>query len=607
MMQKMFVPLRALVCTFFLTTIAAPAPAQAIYAENRVPARGVEIEYELTIRNPVQHLYHVEIGIRGVRSAYVDLSMPAWAPGAYTIRNFAKDVQDFRAATSRNQPLKWEQTDKQTWRVTKQQNDDVKVQYQVFSLQLTDEMADLSGPAVFMFVVGQKHVPVSVKYNVPNNWKVYTGLEKKGDRYHATDYDIFIDAPAFIGGSLKVLGFEVDKLKHRLVFSKPDVAMIDEQVISDIQDVIDAARSIFGGKLPYRDYTFLFKVQSNSGSGGVEHLNSTRITVGENDFVNQTSYQRFLSVVAHEFFHLWSGKRIRPQVLGPFDYTKEVNTKLLWVFEGITSYYADLLLARADIYTPQDYYSKLSAEINSLQHQPGRLLMSPEEASWNTWTRSDNADNNTVSYYTKGEIVGLALDLEIRMRTKNQKSLDDVMRYLKEQYADKGIGLPEDGFFKAVETVAGSDLSEFFEANVQSRKEIDYSRYLKPAGLQINITKEPGTIYAGIEFDRTDGGQARIRRIIAGSPAERAKLDTGDILIAMNNERITFENFSARLHSHKLGETIKLTVMRGERALTLDLIPVEFQEERWSVAEASAAARDQIQLRNSWLGLKENK
>jgi predicted metalloprotease with PDZ domain len=431
--------------------IRSSAFSQAIYAENQIPARGVEIAYEVTIKNPVSHIYDVQVDIRGLRTTSIDLSMPAWEPGAYSIRDHAKNVQDFRAQ-SRNQPLPWKQTDKQTWRISKQTENDVVVRYQVFSNRLTDEMADISGPALFMYVVGQKHVPVSVKYNAPNGWETYTALEKRGDRYHAGDYDIFIDAPAFIGDHFRVLDFEVNNIPHRMVFSKSDFSLIDQQVIS----------------------------------------NSTRITVGEHDFVSQVSYRRFLFVVAHEYFHLWNVKRIRPKVLGPFDYTREVNTRLLWVSEGLTSYYADLLLVRANIATPTEFFDKVGTVINTIQHAPGRLLMSAEEASWNTWLRSDNANNNTISYYDKGQLIGMLLDIEIRSRTRNEKSLDDVMRYLMANYADKGVGFSEDGFLNAVEAVAGSDFKEFFQINVESRKELDYERYVKAAGLQISVAKQPG-------------------------------------------------------------------------------------------------------------------
>jgi predicted metalloprotease with PDZ domain len=592
---------RMVLSLLFLFWFVPAAPAQAIYAENQIPARGVTIDYTVNIKNPSSHIYDVEITIRGIREASITVSMPAWSPGMYRIENYARNVQDFNAVNARSQTLKWELIDKQTWRIAKQPADDVNVRYQVYSTQLDDQMADVAPPTLYMYVVGQKHVPCTVKYNTPSGWKIYTGLEKKGDRYVASDYDIFIDAPAFIG-EFRVLEFETGGVRHYLVFSKKDISLSAPQVSADVQDIVEAAEAMFG-KLPYKEYLFLIKVQPRA-TNSVEHLNSTRITVGENDFVTQSSYREFLKTVAHEFFHLWNVKRIRPAVLGPFDYTREVHTRLLWMAEGITSYYGDLLLLRAGIDMPTEYLSRMAVVIDSLEHTPGRRLMSAEEASWNAWLRSDNAENNAISYYTKGEIIGLLLDIEIRARTRNQKSLDDVMRYLMANYADKGIGFPEDGFLKAVEAVAGSDFDEFFAATIQGRQQLDYNRYLRQAALSVDVQIQPASIYLGVEFEVGEGNIPRIRRVAPNSPAERSKLDAGDLLVAMNDERLTFDNFRSRLHSHTIGETIKLTIMRGQRLLNVNIVPVEFQEERWQLNEASRATPEQVQIKNAWLATK---
>jgi predicted metalloprotease with PDZ domain len=591
----------ACVCACLALFVNVPAFGQPIYAENQIPSDGVEIGYTVTIRNPTSHLYDIEMSIKGIRDTSLSVSLPAWSPGAYRIENYARNIQDFRASNTRNQPLKWEQTDKQTWRILKQPVDDVQVRYQVFSAQLTDQMADLAPPATFMYVLGRKHVACTVKYNAPSGWKVYTGLEKKADRYVASDYDIFIDAPTFIG-DFKVLEFETGGASHYLVFSKRDISMTAPQVTADVQDIVEAAMRIFG-KLPYQQYVFLMKVQAQA-TNAVEHLNSTRITVGENDFVSQASYRQFLATVAHEFFHLWNVKRIRPAVLGPFDYSREVQTRLLWMFEGVTSYYGNLLLLRSGVDNSTEYLSRMAAVIDALEHSPGRHLMSAEEASWNAWTRSDNADNNTISYYTKGELIGLILDIEIRARTKNRKSLDDVMRYLMETYANKGVGFPEDGFLRAIEAVAGSDFQELFEVVVQGRKELDYNRYLKQAGLAAQVQLQPGSIYVGVEFEAGEGNFPRVRRVAPNSPAERAKVDVGDLLVTLNEERLTFESFRSRLHSHAIGESLRLTVLRNQRLLNLNISPIEFQEVRWQLNEMPRPTPEQEALKNAWLGAK---
>ena len=595
--------MRNLFCIICLFAAIPFSFAQAIYSQNQIPARGVSIDYTLTITNPASHLYDVTVAIKGIRESSVSVSMPAWSPGMYRIENYARNVQDFRAIDTRNQSLKWEKTDKQTWRIAKSNGDDIQVRYQVYSTALSDEMADVAPPTLFMYVVGQKHVPCTLTYKTPPGWNVYTGLEQKGDRFYASDYDIFADAPAFIGSDFKVLEFATGGARHHLIFSKANISMSAAQVTSDVKDIVEAAMAIFG-KLPYTDYTFLFKVLPQAANS-VEHLNSTHITLGENDFVTQASYRQVLSTIAHEFFHLWNVKRIRPAVLGPFDYTREVQTHLLWASEGITSYYADLLLERSGIDMPGEFIGRMGGLVDLMQHTPGRKLMSAEESSWDAWLRADNAERTSVSYYLKGELIGLLLDIEIRARTKGQKSLDDVMRYLMEIYANKGVGFPEDGFLKAVETVAGSDFHEFYQNVVQGREEIDYNRYLKQAGLTVETSLQPASIYLGIQFEQAETNLVRVKRVLANSPAEQAKLDAGDILIAMNDERLAYDNFISRLHSHTIGERIKLTVMRGQRLLTLNIIPVEFQEQRWQLNETPRPTPEQLQLKNTWLGVKD--
>ena len=575
--------------------------AQVVYADNQIPASGVQIEYRIRIEDPNANIYEVEIEIRGIRETSVRVSMPAWAPGFYRIRDFARNVQNFEAETrSGGRRLDWQKTDKHTWEIPKQPTDDVIVTYELYSERLTFEMADISGPATYMYVVGHKHVPVALRYDKPRSWDVYTGLERRGGAYRAPDYDVFIDAPSFVG-EFRVLEFSSQDTPYRLVFSDPDVEFNEEQVLGDVQDIVEAGVEIFGS-VPYENYTFLFKVRPTPGSGGLEHLNSTRITVGRNDFSSGTRYERFLYVIAHEFFHVWNVKRIRPAALGPFDYAQEVYTRLLWVSEGLTSYYGRLLLVRSGILDPNEYLSRLGQEINTFQHRPGRLVMSAEEASWNTWLASDNSDNNTISYYTKGEIIGFLLDIEIRARTDNEKSLDDVMRYLMETYADKGIGFPEEGFLEALNSVSGSDFGEFYAATVQQSSDLDYNRYARQAGIQVRPQRQPSSLYMGVEVDEAEGNLARISRVLPDSPAQEAGFNRGDLLIAFEDRRITFNNFEGEFRRRKLGETIEVTVARGQDIVQLELTPGEIQRETWMINETPGPTAEQVELRRLWIG-----
>ena len=592
--------LALLLLSLTLFPAVAPANAQAVYAANQIPAGDVEIEYRLTIEDPTSHIYTVQIEIQNIEEDTVRLAMPAWSPGAYSIRNYARNVQNFEARSGRRL-LEWKKIDKQTWEITKQPDQDVFVTYEVYSTGLSYSMADVSPPAVYMYVLEHKHVPVALRYDKPGSWDIHTGLARRGGAYRAPDYDVFIDAPAFIGEELKTLEFDSEGVSYRMVFSDPDVEFIEEQVVGDVRSIVEAAVDIFGSA-PFDDYVFLFKVRPNAGSGGLEHLNSTRISVGENDFTSRARYERFLFVVAHEFFHLWNVKRIRPDVLGPFDYTKEAYTNQLWVSEGLTSYYGRLLLLRAGIFVPIEYITSLTAELTLLQESPGRFMMSAEEASWNTWVRSDNSENNTISYYTKGELVGMLLDIEIRARTGNEKTLDDVMRYLMAEYAAKGIGFPEGGFLEALNVVADSDFEEVYFQLVKSPTELDYDRYVEQAGLTVRSEFQPTSLYMGVQVTEGAANAAQITRVIPGSPAANAGFDSGDVIVAFNERRVTFTNFETEFRRRKLGETIDVSVLRGQELLHLELEPGETRVARWMIVDVQYPSEEQLELRRLWIG-----
>jgi predicted metalloprotease with PDZ domain len=377
--------------------------------------------------------------------------------------------------------------------------------------------------------------------------------------------------------------------------------MTDQQVINDLKDLVDATTRVFG-KAPYKDYTFLVKVQPVVAEPSA-HVNSSHIDVNEDDFVNEGNYRRFLNTAARQLVHVWIGKHIRPQQMAPLDYSREQYTRLLWFFEGAALYYADLLQVRAELTTPPELLGKWSLQIDALQHQTGRRLMNLEEASWNAWLRSDNDANNSVSYALKGEIAALLLDLEIRSRSKNTKSLDDVVRALMSNYGAAGTGVPEDGILRAVDMVAGAGFGDFYDAVVRGKQELDYNRYLSAAGLRVDVSQQPASLYFGMEYERADNNQVRLRRIMPNSPAERASLDSGDIILAMDSERVTYDNLTSQIRSKRIGKPVVLTVQRRSRVLTLNLTPAEHQDEQWNINEMPKVSLEQEQLRKDWIGM----
>jgi predicted metalloprotease with PDZ domain len=578
-------------CVFF--SLITPALAQT-----------ASIDYTLTIKNPVLHLYDVQMEIAGMRTTSVDVAMPAWSPGVYTIRDFARNVQEFGAATRQGRPLKWEQRDKQTWRITKAAEDDVRVRYRVFSTTLNDELADVTPAAVFMYVAGQTQMPLTVKYEADAGWKSYTGLERRGDRYHAENYDVLAASPAFLG-EFKV--FEIKSrggIPYRLVFSNPRIQFTQQQVEADIEDLANEAASLFG-KVPFKDYTYLVRVQATPGASSAGYLNSTRIVIGENDFVNQNAYDGFLQAATQGLLKAWNGNRIRSSAMLPYDFSREAYSRTLWFTDGASAYWADLLLLRTGILTSTEYLLRASAEIDALQHQAGRRTISLEEASWNVWTRSDNAANAGVSYVLKGKIAALLLDAEIRARTAAAKSLDDVLRQLAEEADQKPLGLSDNkALLAAIQKATGVEIGEPFNDVVSGKGEIDYNRSLEKIGLHVASMRGPSTLTLGIEFERIEANQARIRRVLPGSSAESAKLDSGDIIVAMDSERVTFDNLASRIHSKQIGKIIVLHVMRGERLMALNLMPTATQTETWSIAASGNSTPEQRRLRSLVLNEK---
>src|SRR5919107_1608080 len=420
----------------------------------------VDISFTVAMPRPHTHLLEVEVAIKRAASGRQEerLVMPVWTPGSYMIREFERHVQDFAATDAAGQPLKWEKTNKNTWRVVTNGARDWRATYRVYANELSVRTSELnSGHAfwnnanILMYLDGYLQSPSTVRVLAPDVWKVATGLPAvlgQKNTFRAENFDVLYDSP-FEVTNFKTLVFNVKGVAHRIVIDG-EGNYDPERMRRDVQKIVETQVELMGSEVPYRDYTFILHLRADAG-GGLEHLNSTalgyprfgfRIERGDRATsaapnttgTPQRDYRGFLSLVSHEFFHLWNVKRIRPDVLGPFDYTQENYTKLLWVAEGITDYYADLVLRRAGLITESEFLSATARAMQNLQNTPGRLVLSVEESSYDAWIKyyrqDENSVNSQISYYDKGAILGLLLDLEIRKRSNNAKSLDDVLRYL---------------------------------------------------------------------------------------------------------------------------------------------------------------------------------
>jgi predicted metalloprotease with PDZ domain len=396
---------------------------------------------------------------------------------------------------------------------------------------------------------------------------------------------------------------------HRVVFDGPG-NYDPERVRRDMQKVVEAAAQLMGD-VPYSDYTFLV-VLGPTGGGGLEHLNSTLLTWRRFGFASDDDWRGFLTLVAHEFFHLWNVKRIRPEPLGPFDYTAENYTRLLWVAEGVTSYYETLLLRRAGLINDRLFLDIHARAFQQLQETPGRLEQSLEEASFDAWIKYYRSDENTVnsaiSYYDKGQIVALLLDLEIRRRSDGRRSLDDVMRALYADFGKRDRNYTPADFQRAAEREAGAPLEEFFKAYVRGREELDYNAALDAFGLRLDTTgggqpEGPARPRAWLGATLTeDGGRLSVRNVPAGTPAYEQGLYAADQIVAVDGYRATRDFLDARLREKRPGDTVALTVFRADELRTISVKLGGRVEAAYRILPVRNPSERQARFYQSWLG-----
>ncbi len=577
-----------------------------------------EIAFTVSMPKPHTHMLEVEIHVkRGLGSWPKEdtLVMPVWTPGSYLIREYARHVQDFAARDASGRPLQWEKINKNSWRVRTNGAREWRATYRVYANELTVRTNELNADhafwnnaALLMYLEDFLNSPATLRVVAPEPWQVATGLPPVAglkNTFRAENFDILYDSPVEVG-SFKTLNFDVKGRPHRLVIYG-DGNYDLERLRSDFKKIVEVSVELMGDEIPYKDYTFILHVRSDA-SGGLEHLNSTVIGARPFIFNQPDDYNEFLGVVAHEFYHVWNVKRIRPDALGPFDYTQENYTKLLWVAEGVTSYYENLILLRAGMMSDKEFLGKAASNFQSLQSLPGRLVMSLEEASFDSWIKfyrqDENAINSQVSYYDKGAIVALLLDLEIRKRSNGANSLDDVMRHLNTEFYKKGRNYTPQDFQRISEMMAGSSLEEFFSRSVRGSDELDYNAALVAAGLRLDRTGDSSpreAAYLGAELLQ-NGDRLMIRRVYAGTPAYEQGLNAGDQIVAINNKRATREFLLARLAERKPGEVLNLTIFRFDGLSTVVIKLGGRINAAYRIVPVDSPSDQQRQIYKSWLG-----
>lgn len=552
--------------------------------------------------------------------------MAAWTPGSYRIRDYARHVQDLVAIDGDSgATIAAPKVDKQTWRLAPGAAKVVDVSYKVYANELTVRTAHLddrhaywNGAALLLYVVGEtdRSARVVVEGARPD-WQVVTGLDRVSEGRHeylAPDYDALVDAP-FACGPLAIADVDVAGVRHRIAVDGEgnyDLARLRD----DVAKIVSTELAIFGGAPLYPQFAFIIHcVPEGQPSGGLEHKRSTTLMWARHRFKPREKYEDFLSLVAHEFFHVWNGKRLRPRELGPFDYRSENYTRALWIVEGVTSYYDELILRRAGLMDAETYLKKVAEHVDRVESTPGRLHQSLEEASFDAWIkyyqRTEHSVNSQISYYEKGQLVAWLLDLEIRFRSAGARSLDDVLRQLHREHPESGPGYDAARFEAACSAAASFDLAPFFDASVRETQELDYDRHLAPFGLRlVEEPRKDGDTKREEPEERAwlgatvkaEGAKTTVSEVLEGSPAFSDGLLAGDELLALDGLKVGAGDLDARLHERRPGDRVKLAVFRGDRLLTIEAVLAPKKWARRAIRPRPEATHAERARYEAWLG-----
>ena len=553
------------------------------------------LRYTLSMPAPQTHYFEVEMTLGGFGKQYTDLKMPVWAPGSYLIREFEKNVEGF-AATADGKPLRVEKVIKNTWRVYHPGTRDFVVRYRVYAYEVSVRTSFLdashgylNGTSMFMFPAEEKMLPSTVVVKPYSGWKqVSTSLKPVSGgapfTFQSSSYDELADSPIEIGNQ-KVLQFVANGTPHTVAIYGS--ANYDEtRLLADMQKVCEEAHRVVGQN-PLDRYVFIIH-NLERGGGGLEHLFSTTLEVSRSTFDTEGGYRNFLGLVAHEYFHLWNVKRIRPIALGPFDYDQENYTHMLWVSEGGTEYFSNLITQRAGFVSPDNFLAALSNSITRVENTPGNLVQSAAEASFDAWIKyyrpNENSLNTSISYYDKGEVIGMVLDLMTINATQGAKSLDDVMRYLyAEYYTKKKRGFTDEEYQDAVAKVAGQRFDDFFRRYVYGTETLPYDTALGYAGLHLATAPAGAAAPLGASISGTgvnlsaagtpSGGRFVVTNVVRNGSAWQGGLNVNDEILTLDGSRAP-EDLNKALAGRTAGSEVKLGVLRdGQiRELTFPLL-----------------------------------
>jgi len=600
----------------------------------------LKLNYRLAMSQPSSHLFEVAIEVE-IPATWtpesLDFQMPKWAPGRYAVFDFAKNVQQFHAFGGICPPVNMRcalpdfpvtRVDEQTWRVAMNNTHSATITYKVYGndlsgtfSQLDSQHANFNGGNLFMYVVNHKPDPVTLTIDAPNGWRIVNGrMESRDQRvWQFPNWDIMIDTPTEVAPNWTDDTFTVNgKQYHVVVHSLGKEGGKRPALVSGIEKIVRAETAMWGPP-EFDSYTFLVHFANDGHSGdGMEHLTSTQIIL-PGELADQGQLEEALATASHEFFHVWNVKRLRPIELGPWDFTRPAHTRGLWIAEGITNYYGHLMQRRAGIWDDTKLYKELADQIGEVDNSPGSKLMSAEDSSLSApyiddapHAQETNLSNTSISYYPKGEIIGVVLDLLIRGKTKGKASLDEVMRRMyREFYLDspkatyylRGRGYANEDFFRVASEVAGEDMHDFFKRYVQNVETPPYEQAFAQVGLKF-IREPRGPVSVGITADEEEKTNFKVAEVRPNSPAAAAGLEDGDVITSFGGTKLTPSNLQRTVGRYKPGDQVPVVVQRDGKATHMTVTmgaPALFNFRIEVDPNASAEAKA---LRAAWLNGK---
>jgi len=604
----------------------------------RPPTAITEPRVEYTVRLPAPQTQMVEMTavFRGLSGDSLEVCLPVWRPGRYAILDASGTVRDVRARSGDGAVLTVEKANKATWHVATGGSTEVVVDYRVYANSLADRTrhvddthAFLSPSCVFMYAPSLRAEPLTVHIDAPDSWRVASGLECEPGQertLHAANYDVLVDSPIEIGLHERST-FDVEGTPHEIVVwwggksgaepaaTRPKFLDL-ERLNADFARIVRAQRDVFG-ELPYRRYVYILHACVGA-SGGTEHLNSTVMQASPARFHTESGYRGVLTLVAHEMFHTWNIKQLRPAALKPYDYQRENYTDLLWMAEGTTTYYEHVTLTRAGLMKPDDLLKELGKSIDSLRRRPGAAVQSVEESSVDAWVKFNRANpdapNATVSFYESGALVSLALDLEIRRASGDQASLDDLMRDLYSRFPLAGPGYSRQDVIDSAVRLGFENAPSFFTRHVRGTEPPDFEGLLSVLGLE--LTRSPARKPAGSgeeSPDPADGpylgittevreGHTIVTGVLSDGPAYQAGIMPGDVVVALDGERVRAGEWPAMAARLVASRPAALSYFRMDVLSERTVVPTAQPSGTWKVTRVKSPTPQQRAAYERWSG-----